>query len=368
MIGNGESLLLYLTSFSLSAYMLSIYKKNKKYLIYLLVAMIIPVLIAGMRGLWCGADSHVYIGSASNPTTNSFIEIIKENGIFESLHQESYKLARLFHTPRAPLIFWAIITIVFIVLWILKTTQDPGITYFMYLFLFFSTGMNVSRQYMALSIVVFASQFIIERKWLKFYICILISLMLHTSAVFLIPTYFLWTRDNKVIDRKICVLILISLIVFVSQLQGVLEGFSEYDTGVSSINRYISYTDEASSKNRDFFLECFTTAIILLHAKQLIDQRNDNELYILMICMGVCLNAAGFVSPFVKRIAVYFTIYKIVLIPQIAKLYYGKNRLIANALIVIYVVMLFIVIYFVLGQGRIFPYSWEIPRTYWLNL
>lgn len=368
MLSNWGSLLLYVACFSASSYSLNLYYRNKKRILFLLVAILIPVIIAGMRGIQCGADSAVYIGNASHPTTDTLLEIISKQGIFESLYIESNKLATIFNTPRAPLIFWALVTIAIIVWWILHSTKHVGIVYFMYLFMFFTTSINVSRQYAALSVIMLSSKFIIDRKWIKYYICIVFACMIHTSALFMIPVYFLWTKKQNIIDKKLCVIIIIGLIVLVSQLQSFLDNLSGYDTGVDSINRYLSYNDEAGSKNRDFFLEIFTTIVILLHIKKLTKIKKENQLYMLLLCIGLCLTATGFVSPFVKRVAVYFTIYKIALIPQLIEIYEGRERFIVKILIVAFVMTQFILVYFVLGQAMVIPYSWYIPKYYWTNL
>lgn len=86
----------------------------------------------------------------------------------------------------------ALITLVPVVIFIYKNTTKVWLGTFMYInFFLFFMQMNFIRQAIALSITLFAWQFIKKKKFFKFLVVILVASCFHTTALIMVPFYFL---------------------------------------------------------------------------------------------------------------------------------------------------------------------------------
>lgn len=86
----------------------------------------------------------------------------------------------------------ALITLIPVVIFIYQNTEKVWLGTFMYInFFLFFMQMNFIRQAIALSITLFAWQFIKNKKFFKFLVVVLIASCFHMTALIMIPFYFL---------------------------------------------------------------------------------------------------------------------------------------------------------------------------------
>ena len=81
-----------------------------------------------------------------------------------------------------------------------KLSKMPINTYFIiYAFGFFGSSMNIIRQFLAFSILVFSIKYIIHRKFWKFLITVIIAMTIHTVSFLFLILYFVY---NIKFDKK----------------------------------------------------------------------------------------------------------------------------------------------------------------------
>ena len=110
----------------------------------------------------------------------------------------SYALIKLSHFLESPQIFFIIssfITLYCILKTIFKYSHSVLISTIMWLSIpiFFFLSLNGVRQWMAVAIIFFGYQYIQDRKFLKYLICVFLASMFHKSALIALPFYFIST-------------------------------------------------------------------------------------------------------------------------------------------------------------------------------
>lgn len=205
--------------------------------------------------------------------------------------------------------------------------------------LFFLTGkyfssLNQIRQMLAMSIFFFAWRFIRERRPGRYFVCILIACMIHSSSIIYIPLYFLYgisfssKRLLKIIAGYCLALPLIFVCIPV----------------LVQLTRFAWYLDSRFAQN-NFDLIGFVTSfmIALLHCWLLRRQEtedNNRELgFMTMISIGSCL--VYFLTsslPQVTRIAEAFSVIQILSIPNLVK---GERNIYIRHIVLSTVALLF---------------------------
>lgn len=126
--------------------------------------------------------------------------------------------------------------------------------------------------------------------------------------------------------------------------------------------RYISYADYTESMNSRLFFLNLVIFIFLIVVYRITETKDNNtNYYFILLLVGLTMGITGFISPFIKRISIFFDIVQILLIPKIAILASSKN----NKYLMLFFVYLFGVTYFIvfyvwLGFSDIVPYIIDI--------
>ena len=77
---------------------------------------------------------------------------------------------------------------------------------------FFFHSMNIMREYLAISILLFSYKFLVDKQYLKFIICGIIAFFLHSSSLIFIVAFLLC--DREVFDLKRTIIVSIVLLIF----------------------------------------------------------------------------------------------------------------------------------------------------------
>jgi len=95
--------------------------------------------------------------------------------------------------------FMALITNLFIYLFIMRHSKNVVISIVFYVFftVFFLASFNAVRQYASISICLFSLRFIIEKRFSKYIFWILLASTLHSSAILTLPLYFFLSKKFK---------------------------------------------------------------------------------------------------------------------------------------------------------------------------
>lgn len=237
-------------------------------------------------------------------------------------------------TQQIVFLIFSLLTSFFTYKFIKKNSLDYNLSTIIYLCIgpYFLSSTNVIRQALSVSVFLYSIKFIKEKKLLKYLISILFSFPIHSTAIFLIPFYF-------ILDKKIkCSYYLLMFLFLYFSLRTNLVNSIAYIFGYQKYIEGLKQTMDSS-----YLIFCLISVIeILLFIKY----KKGDTLFINMNYISVVLITLGFVSPILNtafsRMNSYFSPCLIILAPYILECFKQK-KVVKNIIIgfcVIYYVLL----------------------------
>jgi hypothetical protein len=233
----------------------------------------------------------------------------------------------------------------------LKAIKRLSVNFFDTFFVFMMLGMyfqtfNTVRYYLALSIAFYSLRYVLEKDWLKFVFVIVIAALFHKSVLIVIPVYFIATFEWK--KWQLVVGALASIICFIFR-----------DTMLElALNLYPSYRDTiflSGGISLTSVARIFAVIVLYLWFCYYYNKKNPNfdknEGWYRELRLYGQLNMVAFIAatlfsflPVITRLAYYFSINQILLIPLIiSKIDDEKLRTRLKFLIGIFAVIYFII-------------------------
>lgn len=249
------------------------------------------LFILGLRGRDVGIDTYVY--------QDSFIYSLTPDAFSDSTTEPGYHLLlrvlrTFFSSPELAILIFSAATIFFVMntLWRYKNHISIFIAFSFYVGIFYFQAMNLLRIYLAASFILWNYNYLIEKKYKKFALIVLLTSLLHySSLIMLLPLGYLWLYQRK---PKIALLLITCAFVVAVKIA---NHFADY----LFIARYASYGDSNDASGKIglmlFFdyIPCFYL-IYYIYKNKIQGQWSD---------LLVSLSITGF---FVRFIAYYITI------------------------------------------------------------
>lgn len=187
---------------------------------------------------------------------------------------------------------------------------------------FYFSGM---RQAIAFSIVLLSYDYIIKRKILKFLLIIVIASLIHQSALFFIPAYFLF---HITITPLVGLFYFISLAVVYIFRANFFELVTQFIYTGKEIEETGAYT---------LLLIVFLTFVVgMFSYNNLIKTNGNNKFLYTLIGIAVILMVFNTISNASLRVANYYYLFMIVFIPTIITSYDKQLRLMATTIVIIF--------------------------------
>lgn len=286
------------------------------------LAMFYLVFFIGLRS--AGADTAAYI-RAYNQLPTGFSNAIKVLFDFEKGETlfEAYGIVikTLFGSNYTPYLFGIAAITGFLVVKCLYRYSEAFFTS-MVLFILWGTWtwmFNGIRQFLAVAITFWSLAFIDEEEPFKYVIAVLIASRIHTSALMMIPVFFLIRSEPWRGRTILTILVGILAVVFSNQFLGALGTIATgTDYGNILSNSYF-LNDDGSNPLRTV-LYAIPTILAFIHRYE-IEQKAP---YIIKICVNmsvicVCVSAIANVTSgiYIGRLPIYFSVYNMILLPWI---------------------------------------------------
>jgi len=223
-----------------------------------------------------------------------------------------------------------------------KYSTNPMFSIFLYFaFYIYLQSYNITRQSIAISIILVAYTLLVKRHYWSYLILIIGASFFHVTALLCLPLLFI----NKLPDRSFIYLTFIgtSLIagVFLSNL------ILQKSTALFGYQHYLERFDSGVGIGAFLLLTNAFAVFIVYTAKE------RGTLFKLFIAYVVFSNLAIAV-PFGYRVTFYFTIIQILFFPTYINSNILKSKQLAFFLVVIYAYLIFLRSF---GAGEIFPYT-----------
>lgn len=319
-------MLIYLIVFFLSTVLLKLSEsQSRRFSCLAVIALLLPALLAGARDVTIGTDTEPYFLVYENvKLADSLFELLLLSNAELFFGVLSYIAAPLGGFPFLLFIYQGL-TILFVYLAAYKYRQylPVWLAIFLYFCFFYNISLNIMRQCLAITYVLYISTLLFEHKTKRFFIFSLFSVCFHTSAILgCLFVYIIYRLSNMHGRQRIVATSLFLLFVCVALLS-----YNKIILLISSIKfgRLYAYTaymeggdfDGALSITDLFFRFVFFLFLLYTSHNKLI-KSNLAFIYGLLIVLEFLLLLLGVYSKFAYRVVLYLTIYHTLFLPLIA--------------------------------------------------
>lgn len=278
---------------------------------------------------------------------NNYLEIYEETEYYETFSQildnERYEpgfslLLYICHYCNAP-VYILFSAMAFLEIFLLyKAFKEEGdILIYIYATLIFTTigissFMNILRHIVAFCFFIYSIQYIRDNKLIRYWICCLLALVFHKSAIILFPLYFVWIKRKGFFKQPLTELIVVLVCFALSVVPHWQEVMHMFDNLIilMGYENYIDIADQMIVNSKMGITRLFTlaaTIVIILNSNRIKDYFQSDLLNILydMYIIGISLGYIFMGSMLLERIIVYFTHTQFIIIAY-ALCYFYKTR------------------------------------------
>lgn len=228
--------------------------------------------------------------------------------------------------------FTALATYIFIYLGIKKYTNHSSIALVLFLLIpgFFLNTLTIIRQELAIAIAFYAFSFLIDRKFLNYFLLMLLAFSIHYSVAIVFFTHLVvWQYASKVKYSFYYFSILFSLIFLKIDIEDLVYFFAK---GA----RYEFYQSGESVSFLKILILNSLALVYVYFSPKIIHKSKYNIYIVALVVMNVVyLNVFSSVIA-LSRIAYYFKIFEIVLVAQLLFIFDKKIRVLVLLLLVIF--------------------------------
>lgn len=295
------------------------------------------ILISGLRGLSVGADTEVYYYMYLNVKNmsldrlyqNIILKITSNIGNKDPGYDLFVKLTQVISDDYQ--VFLVVVAVIFMVpflIWVWRESKNPLISFALFSSLFYAffaiTGI---RQTIATSLIVLiGDRFVKERKLIPFLVVAFFAALIHMSALVFVPFYFLSRIKIRKTTSALAGLAFALAFIFRGTLKNLFISISGYSDYAADYEGAGTYT--------------FTFILIALYILSILSYRKDKNLknngrFYVALYLAMFFVPLTFLNPSAMRIVQYFSIYLVLLIPEMIDAVFTKQgKIIATAVAV----------------------------------
>jgi hypothetical protein len=308
-----------------------LYKPSEqKKKLFCILASIQWIMLSGLRHISIGDDTSAYKINRFDLTINNSWKNIFMNfidGIFRGvdIKDPGYpifeKTFQIFTTNyQIYLIVIALIFTISLGIWVYKNSSEPCISFLIYSCLFYSFfAITGHRQTIATALVVLIGyKFIKERKFFPFLLLVLVAFTIHKSAISFLPFYLI---ANIKITKKYLIaigIIIPTIFIFKNQVMVILGTFMGYENYIEQFKGAGTWTFTA------FLL--LIAVVTIWKVKVMLFNNPQVTHYINGLIMAFVFVPLTFIDPSAMRVVQYFSLFIMLLVPEIIKSFNHKER------------------------------------------
>ena len=322
--------------------------ENRSRLLIAIIAILPIIIFAGCRS--SVADTAVYINGFENYPNNLSLVY---NMIFDGSRRDpgflfiSVLIKQFISTDYTVwLSIIAVISGLGVMIPLYKYSCNFGISIFLFVASCQFTWMfNGMRQFLVASIIFGCTGLILRKKFIPYVIIVCLLSTIHTSALILLPAYFIVTGEPWDKRTVLFISLIILAMLFTSKFTGLLEDAVENTNYASSMEEFKA-TDDGTNPIR-ILVESVPIIIAFIYRKKIQDKLTP----IIKLSINMSLVASGLyvISKIARsgimlgRLPIYFSMYNLILLPWLIKNIFNKEekRLVYYLMIVLYLVFFY---------------------------
>ena len=321
----------------------NLYEERSNYLVAILTFAVIIVFVGLRSGV---LDTSVYISSFENypdDFSNDVYDLVFRDGerapgfVLFTLIMKCF-ISTDYHVWLFTIAFISSICVMYT---IKKYSCNFGIS--AYLFIAscqFTWLLNGIRQFLVAAILFACTFFILKKRPIPYIIIVLILSSFHTSALIMIPAYFIVESEPWSKKTMLFIGIIVLAMLFTSQFTSILDTVVENSDYASSMHEFKD-TDDGTSVIR-ILVESIPIILAFIYRKKIKDKLTP----IIKISINMSLISSGLyiISKVAKsgimlgRLPIYFSLYNLILLPWLLNNIFEKKekRLVYYTMIICY--------------------------------
>lgn len=308
-------MLIYLLTFTISLllYNAALKAKDKSRFIFLLLAIIIPSLLAAWRDLTVGTDIFVYVEKVWTEaiSSNSFIDLQYSLPLIETGYLIlNYVVSRFTNSIETYFfVHQCIVSGTFILL--AYRNRDKVHSIFIVLFYFFyyyNECLSMMRMIISLCFVMWACQFLLEKKYIKASLFLPVIFISHGSGVFalMIPLiFYAYKRWENHTVMLYFIITIVSLALFYG-FQNILQNILGAGYLMDKYDMYVNQQDQNAHKV-DILLFVTLIGSMLVFVKKYNRNEGTFGVIALFIYLSIVLTLFGSLVEVANRVVYYLT-------------------------------------------------------------
>ncbi|WP_025691361.1 EpsG family protein [Paenibacillus zanthoxyli] len=240
--------------------------------------------------------------------------------------------------PQYMILITAVITNILIIMMLYKYARLFELGVYIYITSgAFIVSMNGIRQYLATSIVFAATKYLFEGNWKKYIPVVLFASLFHQSALILIPIFFIVRRKAWTASTLLLLGVAVLIVFGYSQFSEVLfSAIKDTQYGV-----YQTLSEGGANIVRVAFFG-LPLVIAYLGRKKLSATFPDIDIIVNMSLIGFVLMLVATQNWIFARLAIYFTLYQILLTAWMVKAFRRKDqKLVYLVILIVYLIYFF---------------------------
>ncbi len=325
-------------------------KRSPLSLSFVILCAIILICVSGLRYM-VGTDYMAYMQGYGYRVANVWNDLLsfKEPGLgVVSL------ISAVIYDDFATMFFnVALITVALNVFTISKYSSNFIMGIMLYIFIgAWHNSFNGIRQYLAAAIIFAGHRFILEKKFLKYCIVVLLASSFHITALIMLPLYFVVNR--KINIRNIILVICIAVIMrysydFLFEIMSSIKGTDQ-----------TQFTYMTTAVNVFRILVAFAPLILPVFTHKGFLEDEENRLYFNMLLLNAAFMFATAKSAYLARVGIYTEIFATLAFPKILNgMSSNYKKFFATVIMMAYS---FFWVYELLGRDALNNYHWIFER------
>lgn len=311
--------------------------QKKIYLILFALLFVILCLYAGGRGEYVGTDIHFYVLQVFDRNLNclDFNDFLCSYKLEFFYELTAFLISRLTNDVHYFLFINSFLFLFFIFVGTLYYCNKYSISYsFVFIILllcYYNYSFNIMRQSISVAIIFASSCFLLEKKYLLYYIGCIFALQFHDSGVTGIGIGLLYTFYNFFKFSKNKRLFFNFILIFVASILLLsIQHFFLFAVEIGLLSQHFveNYYDYATQKTSIVYalIQIPTLFLVILC---FFLRKIDNNLRVFMI-FPLFLFILAYVNTnygFANRLLYYFSIFNIIIVPYAIKLLSNNKKL-----------------------------------------
>jgi hypothetical protein len=331
------------------------------------IAILLPVLLAGLRDPTIGTDTgsyplitYMYV-SGMKTLKSAFMW---NDGMVENAYIFiCYSVTHFLNNFNFFLTIISLITILGLFWGAIVSKENKVWLFFLFFFMYFNTSLNAERQAMALCMCMPCMAYMIRKNYVMTALTFFLAFSFHHSALLFLSIlllYYFVFKNPKIFNRKVTKLVVvIGIVIILASFNSVLQSLVGFGLDSKYVDRYGSSEEYGSNVPISLFaLNLFNLIIFkIIAAKDKGSRYYTFGEYMMIISFLLCFS--GLISTFAVRIGTYFLFVNILILSH----YLSGSKRIWQVSTAGFYVFYWVMTVAIANLGDTYPYQSQILET-----